>query len=57
MDATGEVFDNFFFDQFLQEFRFARHVVHSLSVHSSHAKVVVVVQRCAGLVEVVPESR
>lgn len=57
MDPAGEVFDNSFFDQFLQELRFARHVVHSLSVHGSHAEVVVVVQRCAGLVEVVPESR
>lgn len=53
MYPAREVFDNFFFDEFLQEFCFAGHVVHGLSVHGGHAEVVVVVQRCAGLIQVI----
>lgn len=53
MYPARQVFDNFFFDEFLQEFCFAGHVVHGLSVHGSHAEVVVVVQRCAGLIQVI----
>lgn len=56
LDASAEVLHHALSDQLQEEPGLRRHIVHGLEVHGSHAEIVKIVQRCSGLIEVIPKA-